>query len=350
MQWPGARKAFGVLLPLVALGALSGMWWTAQGAERALQRGTDAALARAGADFLTVVTPHGAIGEFDPVRLLSGANALANSSVLPGGMQVVVGNTPLVSDTVHLLPLADSVLLAMDRGRSPVLAETPMVVASFVPLRSREGHRTGGWLAVWNAFPVAFVGAYLRLLFLLVAAGIMVSALLCLPGRRLQPRWLAVVGTALGVLLLTVILNQKIDRTIRAATALRLETVRRLVEIAATAPGVRQATVSDVAASVEVRPLAIAPPPGTGVSWSEDSAGPVATILAATPRTLSGLALVLRPREPDPDLVGRGLWGWCGLVLATLLGTLLLSGLSPSPAVFHSGAGEPPRTTSSEIA
>lgn len=342
-----ARRAFTLLCLLVALGALGGMGWTAAETDRRLQLATNAGLARGAADFLTVVTPPGAIGEFDPVRLLSAANALASASFWPGGMQVVIGNTPLVPDSVALLPLPDSTLLAMEQGRALVVAQTPVVRAVFVPLLSREGHHTGAWVAVWNGYPVTLLGAVLRLVMLAVGIGAILMGLLSLWGVRSRARWLMAAGTGLGLLLLTVVLNHKVEATVRAATALRLETIRRLVEIAATAPGVRQATVPGVAASVTVQPLSSAPKPGSVVVWSEDSAGAFATILAATPRTLSGMGLSLRLVDPDPEQIERRLWGWCGLGLAMLLLITALSGLSSHPAVFHSGASESPRTTSS---
>ncbi len=293
-----------------------------------------------------MVTPPGPIGEFDPVRLLSAANVLATTSFWPGGLQVLVGNTALVPDSIQLLPLPDSVLLAMEQGQAPVRVETPVVQVSLVPLLSREGRRTGAWVAAWNVFPGLRVGTRLRLLFLGSALGIVLTGVLGMPALRSSLRWVTAAGGAVALVLLVMTLTERITTTVRAATELRLEALRRLVEMAATAPGVRQATVPDVAASAEVRPLARAPAVGSALAWDADSAGPFATITAATPRTLSGLALTLRPVDPDPIPILAQLRRWCGIGLAGLLVTALFSGLSPVPAVFHSGESATPSSTS----
>lgn len=334
------RRVLLLLLPLLALGALAVTWREVERARVVLRDVTDAGLARAAADYLTTVTPPGAVGEFDGARLLSGAHALAGTSFWPGGLQVLVGNTPLLPDSLGLLPLPDSLLRLMDQSSVVVRAQVGGRRVQLVPLLARSGNHTGAWVAVWNGARSPEPGILLRFGYIGTAGGLVILALLGLLHSGAPWRW-AVAATTIGfVLLIRLALGSEWESQLRESTELRIRTLRHLVEIAATAPGVRQVTVPNVAASATVVPFALTPPAQSEVVWVQDSLGLAATILAATPRTLSGLKLVLHLPEPPEQLTGR-VMPWLIGVLAIVVIMLVLSGLSPRPAIFHTEATPP---------
>jgi hypothetical protein len=328
------RKAFLLLLPLVAFLALHTSWRIGEQARWMLRDSTEAGLARSAADFLTVVTPPGTVGEFDAVRLLSGVHALAGTSFWPGGLQVVVGSTALLPDSLHLLPLSDSLLRVMDDSPPAVAVDRGEVRVLLVPLRARSGSSSGAWIASWGGATASSAGPLIRIGYIGAAGGIMLLAVLGLLRAHHTWRWSAVAGVIAMIVLIRAALGLEWEGQLRTATELRLRTIRNLVEIAATAPGVRQVTVPGVAASAEVFPYALMPKAQSDVVWTQDSLGAAATILAATPRTLSGLKIALHPPEPPEVLTGR-VMPWLLLVLLVALVQLLLSGLSSRPAIFQ---------------
>lgn len=341
------RTALLLLLPLVGFGALHQTWRETDRARLALRDSTDAGLARAAADYLTVVTPPGAVGEFDAPRLLSGAHALAGTSSWPGGLQVVVGNTALLPDSIGLLPLSDSLFTVMDTASS-LTADLGSTRAQLVPLRARSGNSSGAWVASWGAAPRNESGSLLRIGYIGAAGGVMLLSVLGLMQARGWWRWSAMAGIVAMVILIRAALGLEWEAEMRAATELRLVALRHLVEMAATAPGVRQVTVPSVAASAQTAPFALTPPAQSALTWGQDSLGAVATILAATPRTLSGLRISLHlPARPEL-LTGR-VMPWLVLLLVVAL-LELLSGLSSRPAIFHSNTTPPTGTTSAGTA
>lgn len=332
-----------LMLPIVGLGALYATWHETDRARLELRDRTDAGLARAAADYLTVVTPGGAVGEFDAPRLLSGAHALAGTSFWKGGLQVLVGNSALLRDSIGLLPLSDSLFNVMDTAVT-VTAILPRERVQLVPLLTKSGTSSGAWVAAWGAAPATESGPLLRAAYIGAAGAIVLLAILGLLQARPPWRWACFGAVALMVVLLRAALGLEWEGELRQATELRLLTLRQLVEIAATAPGVRQAMVAEVAASAETAPFALPPPAESEVSWGQDSLGAVATILAATPRTLSGLRLSLHlPLRPE-SLTGRVMPWLLVLLLAGLVE--LLSGLSRRPAIFQGNGTAPSASTS----
>lgn len=336
------RTALLLLLPFVGLGALYATWRETDRARLALRDSTDAGMARAAADYLTVVTPPGAVGEFDPVRLLSGAYALAGTSSWPGGLQVVVGNTALLPDSVGLLPLSDSLFAVLDTAAAAMAILLPERV-QLVPLRARSGRSSGAWVATWGAAPVTESGSLLRIGYIGAAGGIVILAVLGLMPARAWWRWATVGGIIVMIVLIRAALGVEWENELRRATELRLLALRHLVEMAATAPGVRQVTVPLVAASAVTAPYALTPPAESDIAWGQDSLGAVATILAATPRTLSGLRIALHLPERPEILTGRVMpWLMILLLVAVLE---LLSGLSSRTAIFHGDGTSPSGST-----
>jgi hypothetical protein len=341
------RTALLLLLPLVGLGALYQSWRETEHARLTLRDRTDAGLARAAADYLTVVTPPGTVGEFDAARLLSGTHALAGTSFWRGGVQVIVGNTALLPDSIGLLPLSDSLFSIMDTASSVAVDLVPERV-QLVPLHSRTGTSSGAWVAVWGAAPINQSGSLLRIGYIGAAGGVMVLAVLGLMQARAPWRWGALAGVIAMVVLIRAALGLEWESQLRAATELRLRTLRHLVELAATAPGVRQVTVPGVAASAQTAPFALTPPAESDVTWGQDSLGSVATILAATPRTLSGLRISLHLPDRPEVLTGQVMPWLVVLLLVALLE--LLSGLSPRSPIFHTDSAAPSGTTSAGTA
>lgn len=335
------RKALLLLLPLVAFLALHATWRTTESARLALRDSTDAGLARGAADFLTVITPPGTVGEFDAVRLLSGAHALAGTSFWPGGLQILVGSTPLLPDSIGLLPLSEALLRVMDDEPPVVTVQRAAARVQLVPLHARSGRSSGAWVAAWGSAAVREAGPWLRIGYIGAAGGVMLLAVLGLLRSHSTWRWSTLGSVVVMIVLLRAALGLEWDSQLRESTDLRLRALRHLVEIAATAPGVRQVTVGTVAASATVEPYALTPPAQSDVVWGQDSLGAVATILAATPRTLSGLRISLHLPERPEALTGR-VMPWLLVVLLVALLELLLSGLSPRPAIFHSDSGSPP--------
>jgi hypothetical protein len=311
----------------VVLAAMAGCWWTAMHAEQRVTDASDAAMARQGAAYLRVLTPPGTGQGFDAPRLLSSANALADASFWSGGLQVALGSVPLVADTIGLLPVPDSLLLLLERGASRVVATHARHRVVLVPLLARDHSAVLGWVAAWNTVQTHIPSRHLTLLTLLSAFGLGSATVTLL--RHTRPRWRFVaVFSALGVVgLLGLDLGWSVHRTARAATDTRLLTLRRLVEIAATAEGVRQARLPEIGGGLESRRLS--PPFATPddvvrETDDEDRGTPVARIVAATPRTQGGLEFRATPAEAELG----GLW----LRLATWLAVAALGlGMIASP-------------------
>jgi hypothetical protein len=334
------RKVLLLLLPLVALASLYLTWEETARAQLALRDSTDAGLARGAADYLTTITPPGAVGEFDAPRLLSAVHALSVTSFWPGGLQVLIGGTALLPDSIGLVPLPEPVLRVMDQSPTMVTVPAGQRRVQFVPLLARSGKHSGGWVGVWSGSQEIEPGVLLRIGYIGAAGGVVMLALLSLMRSAATWRWLTMAAILVMVVVIRAALGTQWESQLREATEFRVTILRHLVEVAATAPGVRQVTVQQVAASATVIPYALMPPAQSGVLWIQDSLGPAATILAATPRTLSGLKLVLHLPEPPEMLTGR-VMPWLLVVLVVALVELLLSGLSRRPAIFQGNAAPP---------
>jgi len=281
----------GLAVACSVLAGVAGVWHAALTEERAALDRLQQQLAQHAGAYLGVVTPAGSAGGYDAARLLSGANALAGATFWPGGLQLVLGRTALIPDAIGLMPLPDSIQRAVDRG-APVLAVTHATErVVLVPFLGPEANYLG-WVATWGAVPrrvpsplaVSLTG------FAVIAAGITVVA----AARRgpVRQSLLALATMALALVLLGTELQSELRQVRRAAIQTRLQAVRRLIELAATAERVRQADLPAIAVDIGVAARRGIPLADSGVVWSDS----VASISAATPRTQSSLQLAV-PRQ-----------------------------------------------------
>jgi hypothetical protein len=321
------------------------MWWTARATERDLLRRSDAALAVHAIRYLSVVTPAGPDGGYDARRLLSAANALADASFWPGGFQLALGQLALAPDTIGLAPLPPSVLAQLREGASSVVTTHARVETVVVPFPDRDHTGLLGWAATWGTLRSYFPSAHAGLVMLLAIAGIVAAAAGLWSEHT--ARWrLTAFASAMGlVTLLAIDLGWSLYRTARVGSDTRLLTIRRLVEIAATAEGVRQSRLPELGAGTTVRLLRRPVPPNEDVIRDEEDGEPVARIVAATPRTQGAIAFSLRPMEADLGGLWLGLLAWLGLSALALAvtgwaGRALqppAAGLSGHAAVLHTG-------------
>jgi hypothetical protein len=328
-----------VLGTLLAIGSVAGLWQSAARAERTIRDQNNAALAGYAAAYLGVVTPSTPAGGYDLRRLVSAANTIAGASFWPGGFQLLLGNVALVADTIQLLPLPDSVTRALAAGVPGVVSARGRYRVALVPFASAPGQSgPAGWAATWNTLPARLYSLLFGLGTLLALGGIAAAHL---TWRYAPRRARATVATAVAMGLLTLVavgLGLSVHRTARSSTALRLLTARRLIEIAATASGVKQARLAEIGAGLTVRELASAVPPSNGVMHLVGPAGPVAAVTAVTPRTQGGLELRLTPVEAGLGGLWRALVAWLGLGALGLGLGARAAGLSAPGGLFHSTA------------
>jgi hypothetical protein len=296
--------------PLAALAAIAGQWRSSRLAERMELDGADAALARNAAAYLSVVVPAGAANGYDPARLLSAVNTLARASFWPGGLQLALGAVPLLPDTIGLAPVPDSLLRLLDEGRDAVVARHARERASLVPFLDRDRWGMLGWTAAWRTVRPQLPSLMSGGLTALAVAWILGAALVFL--RETDRRWRVVAFmSALGFLgVLALDLGWTVHRAARAAAETRLLTLKRLIEVAATAPGVRQPMLPELAVGVQVRPLDAPVTPATDLTWGQDAQGPTVTVVAATPRTQGGLELTLHPDGGNLSRLDLALAAW----------------------------------------
>jgi hypothetical protein len=304
-----------VVGPLVVLAATAGLWWSAIDAERQVADQSDADLARHAAAFLIVLTPASATESYNAARLLSSANALADASFWRGGIQVTMGTVPLIADTIGLLPLPDSLTLALERGAPEVVAGHARHRATLVPFLSRDRQLLLGWVAAWGTVERQVPAR--RHYFLTVVALIGLGSATVTLLRYTRPNWRFIAFVAelglLGILALT--LGLSVRGTARDATDTRLLTLRRLVEIAATAVGVQQARLPEIGTGSFSRRIPAPLVRPDDVIRDNDPGGdsPVARIVAATPRTQGGLEFRVTPAESQLGDLWLTLLEWLAL-------------------------------------
>ncbi len=306
-----------VLAVVAGLLALGGQWYVAASAATRASDAADLALARHAAGYLSVVVPRTGTGGFDAPRLLSTANALAGSTAWPGGLQVAIGQAPLVTDSIGLAPLPDSLLAQLELGSEGFIVSHARRRAAVVPLLDTDQWTLRGWIGVWGTVPDRVASAHAGLLTLLAAGLLLFLGVASLREERRWTRYLpyAVAGTAA---LLALDLGIGARGTARAATDLRLETLARLVEMAATAPGVAQGRLREIGVGTAAASVGL-PSSGAVVERSDSAGEPRASIVAATPRTRSGLAFTARPFEAGE--------GWLALQLSVLALLSAVAGL-----------------------
>jgi len=317
------RRWLLVVGPVTAALAIVGLWRSSRQAERVELDRADAALARTAAAYLSIVVPAGGANGYDPARLLSAVNNLARSSFWPGGLQLSLGAVSLLPDSIGLVPVPDSLLRLLDEGRHGVIVPLARERVALVPFLDRDRWGMLGWVAVWNTVRPQLPSLGAGALTALAAAWIVAAALvfLCAVDRRWR---LVALVAALGFLLVLALdLGWSVHQTSRMAAETRLLTLKRLIEVAATAPGVRQAMLPEIAVDVRVRPYRQSVTLATDVGWGRDEEGPTLTVVAATPRSQGGLALTLQQETEGLARLRLVLAGWlalgaAGLVLAAL--------------------------------
>lgn len=315
----------GLLLagPLLSLAALGGLWLSGKGAEQAELDRADAGMAQSAAAYLSVVVPGGAANGYDPARLLSAVNNLERATFWPGGIQLSLGTVPLLPDTIGLVPVPDSLLKQLDEGREAVFATYPKQRTALVPFLDRDRFGMLGWTAAWGTVRPQLPSLLSALTALLAAIFILISAVAF--AKMTDHRWRALyLVCAIGFLVAFAIdLGLSVSRAARSAAEVRILTLKRLVEVAATAPGVRQAMLPEIAVGVRVRPLNQVSAAESDVTWGEDQLGPKVTAVAAAPRTQSALELTL---QPDGRNLARLTWLLAAWVGGGVLGLAITAG------------------------
>ncbi len=314
-------------VPWLCLGAgaavvagAAGVWHAAVVTERARLDRLQQQLAQHAGAYLGVVTPGGSAGGYDAARLLSGANALAGATFWPGGMQLVLGTTALIPDDIGLLPLPDSVQVAVDRGAPMFVLTHAEERAVLVPFLGPQNHYLG-WLGTWGAQGNRLPGPGGLILTALAALALVLAVWSCVRRAALRQRLLAAGALGLALLLMGREIHQELDAVGRAAIQTRLETVRKLIELAATAERVRQADLPAIAVDIAVAVRRGLPLADSGVVWHDS----VASISAATPRTQASLQLAVPVPEP-PALPAAPWETW--YLLSALGVAVLLAGRS----------------------
>ncbi len=331
-SWSGHRPVPWLALtgPVVAVGALLGMWLTAGRTEEVIRRRTDAALAMQAAAYFSVVTPWSPAG-YDAPRLISTVNALVDGSFWPGDLQLALGNVALAADTIGLAPLPQELFDQLTRPGVAVRTTHAKRSVSVVPFIGHDSTTIAGWVGTWDSLSRQVPGLRGDLISLLALISIGAAGLAFLREKATRFRLLALGVSAGLVLVLGADLGWSVRLTARSSTDLRLLTARRLIEVAATGAGVRQARLPEIAAGLTVVPVDAPPPGQIDVARTEDADGPRATIVAATPRTRDGLRLSMPPVEAE--LLGC----WVGLTSWVLLAAL---GLGASAWVSRPRAAE----------
>lgn len=310
------------VLLLISLALLVGMFLLAGQIQAALHDRANRDTAVAVEAFLAVVTP-APTGSYNAARLVSGVSSLAAASFWKGGLQVTVGRAAILPDTVGLMSRADT-LLALPAEVTLSSSER----ASLVPFRTRDRTAVIGWVAVWGMLqpeppdPLALIPACL----VGIAVLGLVFAVWLRWSRRAFPG-LVILGAVAGVcaaLRLGVDVSQDATR----ATDQRLSFARHLLEMAATADGVRQHEL--ISLTPELAPVVLRPPAERtdSVIRRIEDGSLMATIVAAVP---DGRPIELRMLPYESRLT---------TFFATLMGCACLLALTLSAAAR---AGQPQR-------
>ncbi|HEY7682516.1 MAG TPA: hypothetical protein VH879_07710 [Gemmatimonadales bacterium] len=319
----------------LALGCIAGQWWIVRRTEQRLRDQTDGALARHAAAYLAVVTPSLPGSGFDARRLVSAAHTVADASFWPGGFQMALGSTALLPDSLELLPLPDADAQALWRGAASVVARHARVRVVLVPFSAGPGESPSGWAAAWNTLPPLGPTAVLNGSTVLGIAGI--AAVVLAVVRRRSPRLQHALPAGIGLLFLfALVLGASLYHLAGTATRTRLLTARRLIEIAATAIGVQQSRLREIAVGLEVREVGPPVQPSDDVIEERGPGGAVARVIALTPRSEGGLELRAVPLETRLDTLWIALLGWVGFGAVGLAVAADAAGLSVAEGLFHS--------------
>jgi len=320
----------------LGVGSVAGQVWTAARSEARIRGANDAALAGEAARYLAVVTPNNPSTGFDARRLVSGANTVPGSSFWPGGFQLALGRAPVMPDQVGLLPLPDSVTARLAAGGSAMVATRTGERVALVPFEGQPGEAAAGWAAAWNTLPER-LHSWPTIAAICLALGGCGWTLLA------RHRRAAGVVAFTFLLLLTLTLGLSVRRTAVASTRLRLITARRLIELAATAPGVPRARLPEIGIGIEARDTGQSDFPRDSLVVERGALGPMAWTVAPTPRTQDGLTLRLTPVEAGLGGLWFTLLAWLALGVIGLFIAGEPAGLSGPGGLFHSAGMHGPR-------
>jgi hypothetical protein len=302
----------------IGLGAVAGLVIAAQRAERDLLDRSNSAVARTAEAYLSAVTPAPG-GRYDPVRLVSGAGALAGSSFWPGGIQVAIGRTPLLADTLGLVPLGDSIMAVHNATTAFALPRGGR--ASVTPFLDRARVATVGWVAAWDTLaPLEEPrqGVIYGIIAFVAGVGLGVAGYF---GRsRLVRDGLVLVGAGAAALL-GMELRSELAGSARAVTGTHLLLGRRALETAATADGVRSGALLGLAPGLSLVRAEASAVREDSVAWRVEDKATVGSLVARPP---VGPAFRLTGVVPSEEL-GRAdqtlLGVWCLLLVAYLAAT-----------------------------
>lgn len=293
---------------LVTVLALGGLWWTAGRTEARLQAETDLALAQQAAAYLATVTPEGPGGYHVPA-LLSAAHRVAQAAFWPANLQVGLAGAPLLPDSVGLAPLPVRDLEALELGSGSVVARHAAVRATVVPLLDTDRWETVGWVAVWHGLaprprPVAAP--------LLTVAATLIALLAGVLGLAAPGLWSAAVariGSVACLAALALVLGRGIRHAAAEATDLRLRTAHRLVDMAATASGVRREELPGIGIGLSAGRHAAVELPGDAILRRHEAGVTIARVETAIGRG-EILAFETVAREGQLGLTRLALASW----------------------------------------
>lgn len=286
--------------------------------------------ARGAAGYLGLLAQRDLRGRIIPAHLLSLSSTLAVAPFWDAGLQVAWGSAPLLPDTIALVNRLEGTAEALEEGRAVELKAKGRgaPAASVVPLLSPGSARAEGWVAVWNALPKPESAFGDLVLLAALSAGLAGVAAL---GPWAGPvRWLlAGVGGA-GLVVIATLTGAELDRLARQATDLSLLRVCRLVEIAATASGVRASELQVIFPEAEA--LLLRPPferfETPPVRRDSVSGDPRATVIASI-RSGFGLEIRARPVEADLEPLRRNLLLVAALGVVGLVWAVWAAGGNP---------------------
>jgi multiple sugar transport system permease protein len=307
-RWPRIALVAGWL-------ALLGLWLLTARAERRLEDETNAYLARSVGRYLRLTTPSDGAGGLNATRLLSGVGALRISSFWPGGLEGALGSRPLLTDSLELVPLPAAVATRLDQGVTVVRTSHARRPAAIAPLFDRDEWDVIGWVAVWRSLGGPWPGPVAVGLAVMAAAAMIGAGRSFLRDRPLLWRRRVAWAAALVGLLAGLGFARDLRSTARRATEVRLRTSARLIEVAATANGVRRSRLPEIAVDAVVSPAARDSLAPAEVNYVRDGGVGWARIVAATPRQGDDTALEIRLL---PSGSGLG-FTWAAMVALTML-------------------------------
>lgn len=292
----------------IALGSIAALLIAAERAHRDLLDLSNHSVALAAEAYLAVVTPAPG-GSYHPARLVSGAGALAGTSFWPGGLQVAVGRTPLLPDTIGLVIPADSVL-ARDESRSFALDVANGTRAAVVPFRDRARTAIVGWIGAWETLEPFAESRAVVLFGILAFTAAVVLGVTGYRGSRRPVRDFLVLASAGAAALMGLALRHELRESSERATATHLLLTRKLIELAATADGVRSSALAGLAPGLILRRSDRSAVRADTITWTMEYQDKVGSVIAqrpfAVPFELRG---VVKTAELDrADRVLLGIW------------------------------------------